>query len=221
VVPDGNRVLFNMNHYVYQYFDPIRKEPIYVGYGKGARYKRHLSLQNKHPFIQRIQWIRKQGVEPIVTLVKENLTEEQALKLEGQLERKIGRKNINKGPLLNLKPCGMKGGSPKGFKQSSETIAKRVLKLKGQKRSKEVCLKMSLSHKKLFANKEKHPMFGKHHTSKANIKNSLAHLGKKPWNKGIKNTQIITEETRSKLSESVKKSWILRRINTSITNKGF
>jgi hypothetical protein len=33
---------------------------------------------------------------------------------------------------------------------------------------------------------EKHPFFGKHHTKESNDKNRDAHIGKIPWNKGIK-----------------------------------
>ena len=45
---------------------------------------------------------------------------------------------------------------------------------------------LSKVFKKKFENKENTPMFGKHHSKEANLKNSLAHLGKIPWNKGIK-----------------------------------
>ncbi len=105
-------------YYVYQYFDPIRKEPIYIGMGKNQRYLAHLKSKYKHPFIQRLQWIQNQGKEPIITKLYENLTELEALKLEKYIESLIGRKNINKGPLLNLKPCGRKGGVSIGNKNA-------------------------------------------------------------------------------------------------------
>ncbi len=165
----------NNIYYVYQYYDPIRKEPIYIGEGKGGRYRQHLLKVNKHPFIQRIQWIRKQGKEPIVSLIKENLTETQALKLEGILERKIGRKNIGSGPLLNLKPCGLKGTT--GLKWTTKQKRNRCGEnnpMFGKIFSTETRQKMSSSRSGI-----KHFMFGKHLSNKQKNKIRHALIGKK------------------------------------------
>lgn len=110
-------------YYVYQYYDPILKEPIYIGKGFRYRSKTHLNRKDDHPLTKRIKEIRKLGKQPIISIIKNNLSEKQALKLEGQLERKIGRKNIGKGPLLNKIPCGYQGTS--GYKWSKEQKQKR------------------------------------------------------------------------------------------------
>ena len=60
-------------YYVYQYFDPIRNEPFYVGAGKGRRFQYHLRRKDNHPVTNRIKWIRNQGQEPIITKLYENL----------------------------------------------------------------------------------------------------------------------------------------------------
>ncbi len=65
---------------------------------------------------------------------------------------------------------------------------------------------------------EKHPMFGKHHTKEANIKNSLAHKGRPSANKGKKASPELklklslahlgkkpSEETKKKMSLSHQK----------------
>jgi very-short-patch-repair endonuclease len=51
------------------------------------------------------------------------------------------------------------------------------------------------------------PMKGKHHTDMAKEKNRQAHIGKKPWNKGLEGFgvgRIVSQETRSKISRANK-----------------
>jgi hypothetical protein len=118
--------------YIYQYFDPIRKEPIYIGKGSGKRYLYHLYRRNTKntPFYNRIKWIKKQGREPLITKLHEDFSEEKVFKIETNLIKKIGRKDLGKGPLLNLTDGG-EGKS--GFKFSKESINK----MRGHKRTQE------------------------------------------------------------------------------------
>lgn len=85
--------------------------------------------------------------------------------------------------------------------------------LMGHTVSKKTKLKISKATKKRLSNPENHPLFGKHHTKDSNEKNRISHMGKIPWNKGLKNPQIVTEDTKRKLSEASKKVWERRRIN--------
>lgn len=94
------------DYYTYLFTCPIRNEPIYVGKGRLRRAYAHLTSKIKHPFIQRIQWIRKQGFEPILTFLCQNEDEEFAFFCEEEAIRHYGRKNIGTGPLLNLKEGG-------------------------------------------------------------------------------------------------------------------
>lgn len=96
-------------YYVYQYWDPLRKEPIYIGKGCGKRAWEHLQpyrLKSNHPFKNRIKWLKKQNKSPIVSLLYINLSEEKSFKLERKIIKKIGRKDLGKGPLLNLTDGG-------------------------------------------------------------------------------------------------------------------
>ncbi len=159
----------NNIYYVYQYYDPIRKEPIYIGKGKGDRNKRHLfsfNLKKKHPFIQRINWIKKQEKEPIVTKLFENISEKQAFKIESKLINEIGRKDLGKGPLLNLTDggegaCGYKHTNK--WKQNISTIfSGEKHPMFGKHHKKETIEKMILNHANVSG--KNNPFFGKKHS---------------------------------------------------------
>jgi hypothetical protein len=108
------------NYYIYIYLDPRESgryvyenfsflyKPFYIGKGKDRRLfdKRSRSKIFKN----KINKIKKLGLEPIVFKLYENLNEEQSFKLEMKLIKEIGRKNINCGTLINLTDGG-EGGS--------------------------------------------------------------------------------------------------------------
>jgi len=92
--------------YTYIYYDPSRKnEPIYVGKGKGERAWTHLTRKHMHPFIQRLQLMKRNNIEPIIGFYSE-LDEELAHLVEQELISKFGRKNLGLGTLLNLTDGG-------------------------------------------------------------------------------------------------------------------
>lgn len=96
------------NFYVYIYKDPIIFEPFYVGKGCNGRY-RDISARkyNKHLY-NKIQKYRRQGyfIKDITFFEQKNLFERDALSLEIELIRKIGRRDLGTGPLLNLTDGG-------------------------------------------------------------------------------------------------------------------
>ena len=114
-------------HYAYLYIDPIRDEPIYAGKGKNLRCLHHLSRKDKHPLPHRIGWIRAQGQEPVIHLFPCE-SSELAYLVEAELVNKYGRKDLGKGPLLNLTDGGEFHDAP-----SAETRAKISQNLKGKK----------------------------------------------------------------------------------------
>jgi hypothetical protein len=142
------------NPYTYIYFDPSRDfEPFYVGKGNGRRYKRHLTRKDMHPMTHRIQKMLKENIEPIIKII-ECSTDENALNLESALIRIFGRKDLNKGPLLNLTDGGENPprlfGEDNGFygKNHSDETKDKLRKARlGKKLSKEVVEKMALGHR--------------------------------------------------------------------------
>lgn len=110
--------------YVYMYLDPRKSgwfeydniktifEPIYVGKGKGTRDTFHIrgrncrSLSYKTKFNSKINKILSLGIKPVIIRYQENLTEKDAHQLEVDLIKRIGRKDLNLGPLCNLTDGG-------------------------------------------------------------------------------------------------------------------
>ena len=93
-------------YYTYVYFDSSRNlEPIYVGKGYGKRAYKHLLRKDKHPFTQRLQKMAENGIEPQIEII--NCSDEEfALFLEEEIIALVGRKDLCKGPLLNLTDGG-------------------------------------------------------------------------------------------------------------------
>lgn len=114
--------------YTYIYYDPSRhNEPIYVGKGKGDRAWSHLKSKSKkkHPFIQRLGSMKKSGIFSIIGIYAVD-DEELALLVEKELISKIGRKDMGRGPLLNLTDGG-EGVSGRISPHTPETKAKMSL----------------------------------------------------------------------------------------------
>lgn len=104
------------NYYIYVYLDPRKVgkycysdvcftfEPFYVGKGKDRRY---LVEYSRTPiFKNKINKIKKYGLEPVVFKLHENLNEEQSFELETKLINEIGRIDLGTGPLLNMTDGG-------------------------------------------------------------------------------------------------------------------
>jgi len=141
------------SYYVYQY---LREDgtPYYIGKGKGDR-----------------AWVKHQVSLPTtpdrIQIIKENLSESDALALEIELIGKYGRKDINTGILRNMTD----GGEGTSGYQHKENSRKRI------------------SESRMG---EKNPMYGKSPTPAHSRKLSLAKIGKPSNAKGKK----YSEETR-------------------------
>ena len=82
----------------------------------------------------------------------------------------------------------------------------------GKTHSDESRLKISISQKRRFKNKENHPMYGKHHSSETRKKLSDTHKGKKlsqehKLNISISMKAIITDEMRERASKQLSALW--------------
>ncbi len=83
------------DYYVYVYIDPRNYEEFYYGKGKGKRKYSHLSDDNDNEKAERIQDIKKEGLEPIIKVIAANLTKDEAFLIETTLIWKLGRMLTN------------------------------------------------------------------------------------------------------------------------------
>lgn len=160
--------------YVYRYTCPIRNQVIYIGKGTRKRAYAHLRRRDMHPFVQRIQWICKQGEQPIIDFVCKGVDEELAFLVEIEAISKYKRKDISGGTLLNLTDGG-EGAS--GTIVSPEVAKARGAKNKGKKRTEEVRQRMRAIQNE----------------PERKLKKSLRHTGRQ-----------VTEEFRAKMSDLMK-----------------
>jgi hypothetical protein len=154
-----------MNDYVYIYLDPRKPgiwtyneyefshEPFYVGRGVGNRYRMHLyrakqktGLVTKRN-LNRIRGILYEGMEPIIEFVKKDISYEESVELEVYTISTIGRKDLEKGPLLNLTDGGE---GPNGYvftedvkQKIREKVTGDLSPVKGRKRTPEEIKRIS------------------------------------------------------------------------------
>ncbi len=87
-------------YYVYCHKNPETLEIFYIG--KGIK-KRAYKKDGRGKYW--INYVNKYGL-PIIEFLYENLNEDDAIKIEKELILKIGRKDLNKGPLVNTTDGG-------------------------------------------------------------------------------------------------------------------
>jgi hypothetical protein len=102
--------------YIYAFIDPEINEPFYIGKGHNDRWKRHF----RQPYINRctlfynkLRKMKREGIKPIIEIIKDNLNEVTAYEVESILIHLIGRRDIGTGPLCNhyAKQRGKRSGS--------------------------------------------------------------------------------------------------------------
>jgi hypothetical protein len=92
-------------YYVYTHLNPQTKEVFYVGIGKGNRAWNQWAGRNK--FWE--NYVNKYGFE--VEIIAENITRNQAGKIEMELIAHLGRRQIEEGGTLVNRSIGGDGGS--------------------------------------------------------------------------------------------------------------
>lgn len=132
-------------------------EPFYIGKGHDKRNESHFRLveykSSQNSFKDnKIRKLIKNGCDLVSELVFENLSEKKAFEIERHLIKKIGRRNLNKGPLTNLTDGGE---GMTGYICTPEHKAKISFKIKlmWKKRTKEeydkICAKIGNNSKSL------------------------------------------------------------------------
>ena len=110
-------------YYVYTLINPITEQMFYIGKGKKQRAWMHLTEHwDKHNPGKslEIRKIRRQGKEPIVKILHENLEQQEALDVEADLIKKYGRRNFETyGILTNLTKGGYGGDTSEHFTEES------------------------------------------------------------------------------------------------------
>lgn len=118
------------DYYVYVYLDPTKPgnysygefvfefEPFYIGKGRKHRSRIHLLKVKRGnyknlPKYHVIKKILDKGLEPIIIKYSEGLIEKNSFDIEMYMIGKIGRKDLNNGPLRNLSNGGEGNGDRK------------------------------------------------------------------------------------------------------------
>ncbi len=85
----------NEEYYVYVYIDPRNYEEFYFGKGIKKRKDSHLSDDSDNEKTQRINDIKKEGLEPIIKVIAKDLTSNEAFLIEKTLIWKLGKTLTN------------------------------------------------------------------------------------------------------------------------------
>jgi hypothetical protein len=138
-----------MEFYVYVYYED--DTPIYVGKGKGNRYKVHLKKcvnfkRGKSPFYDKLFSMIEKGIEPSFRIVVDNLTEDEALAKEKQYCDRYGTIFKGTGTLYNYNECGVKNPILKG--KDNPSYNKSIYVAWREKYPEDVVLKKIETHKK-------------------------------------------------------------------------
>jgi len=201
-----------MNGYIYRHIRVDTNEVFYIGSGGFDKseeietYKRAFTKKNRNKYWRNI--INKTDYE--VEILIEGLNYEETIKKEIEFISLYGRKDLNKGSLVNMTDGG------EGIKNCSIESKEKISKTnKGKKFSEEHKLKLSIARKNRIIKEEtkrkisesnkgkKHTPeikehlskvnFGKKHTEETKQKIVKIHKGKK-----------LSQETKQKISESHK-----------------
>lgn len=130
--------------YVYIYLDPrklgkyqyenfsLLYEPFYVGKGKNNRIYAHLNQNicnnlHKHNKINKIL-LDNYDLKKYIIKIRENLFEKDALFLEEQVIKEIGRYDLKKGPLTNLTDGGESGNGCVYTEEQNKANSERIKK---------------------------------------------------------------------------------------------
>lgn len=202
-------------YYIYALLDPRNNLPFYIGKGKNGRKNDHLSRKlHANKYKQHvIEQIRNDGIEPIISVLFENiLDEDYAYELETLEIAKYGRRIDGSGILTNLTAGG------RGTKRTIRTVEHRKKlgwsKGKTLPESQKLAISNSMKNRKVSD------------SAKENIRKSR--IGKRLSQKSIeKISSSLTgkrqsEETKRKRSETLKKRYqdeeLRKRIGILVSN---
>ncbi len=208
-----------MNNYVVYLLRRSRnKSELYVGKGRSDRPYEHVNLakRGRHSNKYLMRTINKdlrQGYgEPIVEILAKNIDESTAHFKEKYFIRIFGRRDQQRGPLLNMTDGGE---GFKGLVKTEEHRLKLSKALTGKVRSDETKARISAVKKGLT------PWKGRNHTQESKDKIAAAQLGnkRKPHSyetrekmRAAARGRVISTEQRHKISNSRRANCLARKL---------
>jgi hypothetical protein len=194
-------------YYVYHIINPTTNRIFYVGKGTGNRYKQHLTDKPEYAHNKRLNgYIRnllENNTPPIIAKIAENLTEDDAYKLEESEIKTCGRVGFEEnGILLNITDCG-----------KSPSLRGENHPWWGKKHTDESKKKMSETKKELYAKGIIKTCKGYKQTEEHKEKNRQSKLGKKQPREAVEKTRQAnigraqTEYQKQKAREANQKTW--------------
>jgi len=196
-----------MGDYIYQDI-VFEYEPFYIGKGCGNRIKH--TLYDKKAFkYSKIKNLKDKDIDIIAIKLLENLDNETAFENEKMLISKIGRRDLNKGPLVNMTD----GGDGRLYSYPSAETKIKTKKTKKQN-NKGFILGSKHSIKTIEKMKKaqsgsKNGFFGKEHTNEnKDIQSNLVSGYNHPFYKKTHtdDIKIILKEKRSNLTDDMLKN---------------
>jgi group I intron endonuclease len=202
------------NYYVYAFLDKSKPgnfnygdlnfdyEPFYIGKGTGDRITTSL-LDRESPFkVNKIKKIKKSGGEILKIKLFENLENDVALEKEIEVIKKIGRRDLKVGPLVNQTD----GGDGRLTSPHSDETKRKISETKKSQKiiaySVNPMTQEQREHLKQINQGENNPMFGKNHTEQVKEEQSLRVSGLNHPMFGKKHD----EETLKKIKENRNKN---------------
>lgn len=127
--------------YVYQYIDSTTGLPFYIGKGTGSRKDFHLaeaqrallgSTRGRRSYcVSKIIVLLNNGLSPVIEIVQDGLSDDEAFRLEESLIAKYGRKGLDTDGILTNRAIGGRGGC--GYNMSEERIQELIARNKASK----------------------------------------------------------------------------------------
>lgn len=205
IIHKGAGMQSDMRWYVYVFFD-LSGSPRYVGKGCGDRWRRHFK-RTDNPRLRKL--IERLGDSIPVSIVRSNLSDEDAIAMEIALIGAIGRGR--KGPLYNLTDGG-EGAS--GYKWSDDAVDRRK-KYWSSDASADERVRMSVRAKIQMSDpSEKEKVRQRSLGNKYGSGRKMSDSTKKALSSAVKISNAkreASEATRNKRSENFKRLWAERR----------
>jgi len=201
------------SYYVYAFLDSSKPgkyvyddvvfdyEPFYIGKGCENRIKNSLYDRESSFKVNKIKSMRNRCVEIISRFVYENLENLEALEYEKILIKKIGRRDMKEGPLVNQTA----GGDGRLESRHSEETKRKISETKKMQGISVPCTDEMRKYLSEINSGEKNPFYGKTHTEEVRRLQSERFIGSSHPMFGMTHSEdakrIISERRKAGLDQ--------------------